>query len=310
MQDNKQIPLVVAFTSNYFIPAATCLFSVLKNSRIEDKFHVICLLKEYLPFDFRQHLQLLMTGRGTLTFLNMGGKLDHIDVNEKYTEAAYYRLLLPDILVEYDKILYIDCDMIIRQNLADLYRETVLQDDYLAGVAEATLVSQHVHLDSLGLAYGRYINSGFLLMNLRKMREDNIVPQFIRLLKANTFEFPDQDVLNVVCKDHIKYLSPWYNGIRTFFIPKYKHDFLDYYSAADLKKVLDEGNIHYTGGKPWDRFTVAFNVWWSYYVQLPDIIKKTYPMKRKLYFFYLFYKTRLGNWIVEEIRTMYRVIKN
>ena len=53
------IPLVIAFTPNYFIPAATCLSSVLKNSEEQDIFHVICLLSENLPDKLKTKIEAL-----------------------------------------------------------------------------------------------------------------------------------------------------------------------------------------------------------------------------------------------------------
>lgn len=43
------IPLVVAFTPNYFVPAATCLYSIFENMQMEVRLHIICLLSEELP---------------------------------------------------------------------------------------------------------------------------------------------------------------------------------------------------------------------------------------------------------------------
>ena len=163
--------------------------------------------------------------------------------------------------------------MIIRNDLAKLYHSVDLQDKYLGVVFESPLDFQEKRTRKLGCTPGFYFNSGFLVMNLKKLREDNMTPKFVEALKTDYLEFPDQDVLNVLCKGKVQGLPPYYNSIRTFYIPKYKPFFLKKYSEADRESVWQHGNIHYTGDKPWNRFTVEFDVWWEHYWHLPEVRK-------------------------------------
>ena len=101
------VPLVIAFTPDYFIPAATCLYSIITSMQAEGELHVICLLSEELPERLKLKIQLIGEGRTCYSFVNLQGKLQHIYIDQKYTEAASYRLLLPDLLPEYKKVIYI-----------------------------------------------------------------------------------------------------------------------------------------------------------------------------------------------------------
>lgn len=302
-------PLVLAFTPNYFVPAATCLFSILKHSDESDKYEVIVLLSEPLPERMEQKLRLLGGERMDFTFLNLEGKLTDIYVNEKYTVAASYRLLLPELLPEKDKIMYIDCDVIVRNNLAELYRKVDLKDNYMAGIFEATLDIQLPHMQEIGCLPGEYINSGFLIMNLAKLREDAMSAKFIEASKADYLEFPDQDVINQLCKGRILGLPPAYNSIRTFYLPQYKPFFLNYYSEADWQGVQEHGTVHYTGGKPWNTFTVEFLTWWRYYEQLPKEVKEEWIVNKKMLRFYHFYKTAFGSFVINSLQDLYRKLK-
>ena len=98
---NTEIPVVIAFTPNYFVPAATCLYSILKHSRDGETFRFICLSSEELPEQMKRKIKLVGNGRGRYSFINMKGKLHGIYINPKYTEAASYRLVLPDLLPQY-----------------------------------------------------------------------------------------------------------------------------------------------------------------------------------------------------------------
>jgi UDP-glucose:(galactosyl)LPS alpha-1,2-glucosyltransferase len=302
-------PIVIAFTPNYFIPAATCLFSVIKHSELSDKYEVIVLLSESLPQKMTQKLQQLGARCMNFRFINLEGMLSDIYIDKKYTVAASYRLLLPELLPEYDKVLYVDCDIIVRNNLAQLFSSVDLKDNYLAGVFEATLDFQISHLKSIGCELGEYINSGFLIMNLAKMRQDNMVTKFIEASKADYLEFPDQDVLNVVCKGHIKGLPPFYNSIRTFYLPQYKKFFLQKYTKQDWENVQNHGTIHYTGAKPWDKFTVEFAIWWQYYDALPKDIKNGEKINKRMYALYKLYDSFIGGLLINGSRSIYRKMR-
>ncbi len=305
----EAIPLVVAFTPNYFVPAATCLYSILEHSDTTASFHVICLLTEELPDNMKEALAQLDAQRLQVIYLNLEGQLGDIYVDERYTIAASYRLLLPEILPQYDKVLYIDCDVVVRNDLAKLYRETALEAHYLAAVFEASLDFQIPYLESIGCRPGEYINSGFLLMNLAKLRADNMVPKFLEAARTEGLQFPDQDVLNQLCKGRILGLPPYYNGIRTFFLPQYKADFLRYYSDADWQAVQQHGTMHYTGAKPWNAFTVAFQIWWQYYEQLPEAIKGTWKPNKRMYRLYKMSNTGIGRYCLDGLQQLVRRFK-
>lgn len=303
------IPIVLAFSPSYFTPAATCILSILDHSEETDFFHIVCLVTETLPEKMRSKLEKLNLSRLRFSFVNLQGRLKDIYVDEKYTVAASYRLLLPELLPEYNKVIYVDCDMIVRNNLARLYHETDIENNYLAGVFEATLEFQLLHMRVIGCEPGEYINSGFLIMNLDLLRQDDMVPRFIEESKKEGLVFPDQDVLNRLCKGRILGLPAYYNSIRTFYLPQYKADFLKYYTEEDWDAVQSHGNIHYTGTKPWNVFTVEFASWWEYYEMLPEDIKEEGQVVRKIQSLSRINRTRLGHFIIKRVLHTYRQIK-
>ncbi|SFE44952.1 Lipopolysaccharide biosynthesis protein, LPS:glycosyltransferase [Pedobacter antarcticus] len=306
---DTKIPLVIAFTPNYFVPASVCILSVLEHAESRDYFHIICLLTEPLSDQMQRKLERLGGDRVQYSFINLEGKLTGIYVDEKYTIAASYRLLLSDLLPEYEKVMYIDCDIVVRNNLAKLFRETNLGDNYLAGVYEATLDFQLSHMDSIGCKPGFYINSGFLIMNLELLRADNMTVKFIAASNSDHLEFPDQDVLNQLCQGRIIGLPPFYNSIRTFFLPQYKSAFLRYYTEADWNAVQEHGTIHYTGSKPWDVFTVKFEHWWRFYKTLPLEIRQEGVVNGKIYQLFKVYDTFMGRWLINTAQVLYRTLK-
>lgn len=286
------IPLAIAFTPNYFVQAATTLRSVLDASP-DGRFRVVCMLTEEIPDRMKDKLAWLDEERLSLEFIPLKGRLQGIYIDPRYTEAASLRLLLPELLPELDKILYLDCDIVVRQDLAKLWDETDLGDNYLAAVYEAAIEGQAERFRALGCDPAKYFNSGFLLMNLAQMRDDKVSEKLLEACRVPYLEFPDQDALNQVCQGRVLPLSPLYNSIRTFFIPQYKPDFVRQYGEGLWEQVQKEATIHYTGGKPWNLFTVQFGAWWRVYDTLPAEIKAEWT-PGKMARFWKIYRTPLG----------------
>ena len=89
-------PLAIAFTPNYFVPAATMLKSLLDAS--EGSYHVICLVTEEIPQRMQDKLVRMGGGRLEFEYIPMKGRLQGIYIDPRYTEAASFRLLLPELL--------------------------------------------------------------------------------------------------------------------------------------------------------------------------------------------------------------------
>ena len=295
------IPISIAFTPNYFVPAAAMLRSLLDASTGD--FEVICLVTEEIPERMQEKLVRLGEGRLRFRYLSLKGRLGGVYTDPRYTEAASFRLLLPELLPEYEKVVYIDCDVIVRQDIGRLFRETELGDNWLGVVFEAPIEQQAERFRALGCDPMRYFNSGFLLMNLARMREEKVSNQLLEACRVPYLEFPDQDALNQVCQGHVLPLSPLYNGIRTFFIPKYRPDFERQYGKALWSKVQEQATIHYTGGKPWQLFTVQFAAWWQVYDTLSDEIRAEWTPAAKMVRFWKWYRGPLGR-VIDGLRAL------
>ena len=296
------IPIAIAFTPNYFVPAATMLRSLLDASTGD--FEVICLVTEEIPERMQEKLIRLGEGRLSFKYIPMAGRLQGVYIDPRYTEAASFRLLLPEILPEYDSIVYIDCDIIVRQDIGRLWEETKLGDNYLGVVFEAPIEQQAERFRALGCDPNRYFNSGFLMMNLAQMRAEKVSVKLLEACRVPYLEFPDQDALNQVCQGRVLPLSPVYNSIRTFFIPKYKPDFIRQYSAALWDEVQCCGTIHYTGGKPWNVFSVRFGDWWRTYENLPEEIKAEWTPPANMLRLWNLYRVPVFRALIDLLRSI------
>lgn len=134
-----------------------------------------------------------------------------------YSNATYYRVLIPNLYPEYDKVLYLDADIVILDDIAKLYNKSI--GNYLiAGVSEHWLDRyrelQEYAEKVIGVSsYKKYINAGIMLMNLKELRESKFEEKFIHLLENVKYVFAQyQDYFNRICKGRIKYLRGYWNA--------------------------------------------------------------------------------------------------
>lgn len=288
---DHHVPVALAFTSNYFVPAAVCIQSIINSSKIDERFHIICLVSYEMTDSQKEKLYEFAntTDRIHIDILNMKSYLQNIYINEKYTVAASYRLLLPDLLPNHDKLIYMDCDMIVRRSFASMYYTLDLKDNYFAAVEETIDAYKFADFQRIGFEGDQYFNSGFLYMNLRKLREDNMVEELLEASKETIYKWPDQDILNIHCKDHILKLPPYYNGYWLGWDSL--NCFLDKYSKYDWGALVNYGIIHYAVYKPWKcHYNLIDRYWWKCYEMLPDYLKNEWEKTITINYLYTYYK--------------------
>jgi lipopolysaccharide biosynthesis glycosyltransferase len=177
-------------------------------------------------------------------------EIEGLVLNQSVTKATYYRLFIPEKL-GFDKVLYLDSDIVVNGSIEDLYN-TNIDQCYVAAVADAV---PNPHED-LGMSEGsKYFNCGVMLLNLPKWREDRIKERVIDLIRNKPWviRFPDQCGINSIVDGRWKELHPKYNAQTIFFQVKFEHTRSDLYPAGQLREGIDNPVIiHYTGKqKPW-----------------------------------------------------------
>lgn len=173
--------------------------------------------------------------------------------------SSSYRLKLPSMIKE-DKILYLDSDIIVTKNIADLYSVDV-SDYYLAAVEDKLSDRMRTRVN---LQEGEtFINGGVQLLNLQKFRENNLEQTIFNKLREIPF-YTDQDVINDVCRDKILQLPLKYNLMVLDSEEIYQSRRKEYEEAIKNPHI-----IHYTY-KPW-KLKVPLHEQWEKYA---TILKK------------------------------------
>lgn len=135
-----------------------------------------------------------------------------------FTLTIFFRLFIPVMFPKYHKCIYIDADTVIPGDISRLYNED-LGNNYLGCIVDKSTIDNEILAsyfeEVVGIPRDKYINSGVLLMNSKKLRELKIDEKFLDLYTKYGFDViaPDQDYINSMCYGHIKYLSDIYDAM-------------------------------------------------------------------------------------------------
>lgn len=271
----KQCINILCATDKNFVPyCGIMLTSLLENNRTECVSVYLIVDDTVKESSLSQFQQLASHYQQKLEFIHIDPSVfDRYPVyNTQWTSSIYYRLLAAELLPKtVDKIIYLDCDIIVTRSLREMWEIDV--DNYAVGAVPDVWAPKSSVYERLGLENdGRYFNSGSLILNLKYWREHQLSRQYIQYITDN-FEklwFNDQDTLNGVLYDQ-KLLLPVKYNFQVLFLDNTKFATFD---SAMQKNISSEQNpliIHYAASvKPWMvlYYKMPYLKEWRYYRNL------------------------------------------
>ena len=256
-----EIPVFFTIDDSYAPYLGVAITSMRENASREYDYNII-IVEQDLSEGNRKKLQKLNGPGFSTRFVRMEPLAEKITDREEnrlrcdyFTLTIYYRLFIADMFPQYDKAIYLDSDVVIPGDISGLYRTDLngcligaCPDHSIADVPELVQYTE----EAVGMEKGKYINSGVLLLNLKKMREVKLADHFLRLLDQYHFDCiaPDQDYLNAMCQGKILYLD------RTW----------DAMPVKGRNPLKDPQIIHYNlFEKPWCYENVTYeDIFWQY----------------------------------------------
>lgn len=280
------VPVVFASDDAYVPMLTTTILSMLTNAD-ERRYYDIVVLERNIQASKRVQLERVVSafGNASVRFHNVARMVHGFDLgtnNEHISMETYYRFLVQDILSEYDKVLYLDSDLIVRGNIAELF-DTELGDNLLAAARDVDYLGNLNMNDGVRMTYSvetlglnepyDYFQAGVLVLNTRAMRELHSVREWMQIVSEANYIYDDQDILNAECQGRVTFLPFRWNvmhdcGGRVDAVFKYAPS--DVFDAYMMSRK-DPAIVHYAGWeKPWVNPDCDFSAeYWCYARKMP-----------------------------------------
>ena len=257
------VPIFFSVNDAYSPFLATAIHSIRENASPDFRYH-IHILTDDISEENRRKLSALGTDSFCIEFHPLSRLLRSLPAVEKLSQhcfgafsslTIYFRLFIPELFPQYDKGIYLDADLVVPGDISWLYREP-LGRRLVGAVADYSIQKiapfmQYID-EYVGVDHKNYVNSGVLLLNMKRLREVDLSGRFLSWVEKYGLETvaPDQDYLNALCWAGIQYLDPDWNAM-----------------PSECLSVMDNPQIiHFNlASKPWLNEQVPYDqVFWKY----------------------------------------------
>lgn len=250
---DNNIHIFFASDNNFVLPLYNALSSILRNANAQDNLNFYILDKDISENNKNKIKNLKKVKPFNIEYIKINDDLFKdcplLKICGHISLQTYYRYIIPRVKPNLPKVLYLDCDILVKSSLSDLWNID-LKDTYCGAVQE---LYKDSNIDARRLNVKTYFNAGVLLLNNKKMIEDNTTDELFRVTKdlyeSGNLVYQDQDVLNVVFNDNITWMSPRFNYQQNMSGDSSEK----IYSQTELEDAKrNVVLVHYNSGiKPW-----------------------------------------------------------
>lgn len=209
----NKLAVVYSTDKNYCMHLGISIVSLLENNTEFDDIEIYVIEREIGSNNKKILFNIVNKYNRKILFIKFSDVESRIKLNLSSSKprSIYARLFISNLIPErIEKVLYLDCDTIINKSLCKVWN-TDIENYYVAGVQD---IVSNKYKSIIGMKENdKYINSGVLLINLKKWRMMDIEERFLDFIELYKGEVPhhDQGVINGVCKGNIFILDPQYN---------------------------------------------------------------------------------------------------
>lgn len=321
---NNNIPIIFSVDDNYAPMLGVTLTSLVNNSSSTNNYDIFILFENINKAN-KEKIKEIFIGKNnfSLRFINMNTFITEEIRQKMYIEihvsiATYYRFFIGRIFKNYNKVIYLDSDIIINYDIAELYK-TEIYDNWIAAVCDIReSIPIKLNMTVSGKNWCNYVmntlniknpymyfQAGVLIYNINEFNKNNVEEKLINnLARIKTPILSDQDILNATCYNHVYFISTRWN-IEWQILFEF-NNYKDILTIKNYNNYIDAINnpyiIHYASSvKPWNSISLQFSsVWWKYARLSPfyeyfilnkikykkdiyDIIIKKYQIKKVFY---------------------------
>ena len=268
-----EIPIVFITDNNYVLPTGVAIKSLILNKKPKTLYRIYVIITDDVTAENKKKLVKCGRKKAPVELIDVDtGVLEEFRVPGYHVQpSALLKFNIAGLLPQYDKILYLDGDILVKGDLSELYAADI-SNAYLGAVSDLIAVTVAGWTERLKII--NYFNSGVLLLNAARMRKEKFEELLYDIKKANPdYICMDQDVFNAAVKEEVFFFPLKYNVMLHNFIYTFNagvsgindHYGTSYKSYDDL--LEDAVIIHLTNEvKPWKyRDAVLHKEWMKYF---------------------------------------------
>lgn len=275
---HQNIAIAYGFDNNYRYPTLVSITSIIENAS-ESTFYTFYLLIEKTG----------LLEETKKIFYNLENKYNNVKIVllemeesmfgkariDRYPMPTYYRLILAKLLPKVNRVIYLDGDTLILNDLTEMIN-IEMENNVMMGFVD----NSWKKAEEFGVKTYKYVTAGVLLINLKKIRTENITKKFFDFMEHNTKKLTqeDQTIINIVLHGRIGLLPPKF-GIWNFRDESSAGNHNCYCDKSLGVKAYDEKVlfealkrptiVHFDYGKPWNERESYANLefyqkWWEY----------------------------------------------
>ena len=240
------IPIVMITDNNYVIPTITAIQSISDNYKGNEKL-LVYIIGVCLNSNMRLLIKAAVYERIDITLMEEDVFFEKglQKKNQYVTRSALLKFEIPNIMRDYNKVLYIDGDVLVKDDITILLNRDI-GNKFAAVVEDMDCVLKRK--DNVRVGHKHYFNSGMMLLNCKRLRDDRLSEKMIDI-KRNREElhYMDQDVFNIAFEEEVLYLEPKFN-----FMSGY-----DFYSLSTINRFF---NTFYENTQKMDEDVVVLHL--------------------------------------------------
>lgn len=285
IQDKKnQIPIILSCDNKYVKYTSVLIESITKNSSSNNNYCIFILNKDITDENKAIIYEQVATMNNiSVDFIDVKRVMNAygtLFVDRHLSIETYYRFLALEIFPNLSKILYLDCDVIVNRDVAELFN-TDIKNYSVGAVRDADIISlypiecdtdpdvrNNIDTNICLKDYKEYFQAGVLLLNMKRIRKKYKSEDLFDVAAGRRWKFQDQDILNYLFRDDVYYLDMKWNSLYECFN---RAERIEQFAPANIAKEYRNAKenpwiIHYAGTpKPWEKMQIDLgSYFWKY----------------------------------------------
>ena len=274
---NKNIiEIAIGIDSKYVLQAVVFITSLLENKKKSSLYKIFIMTADDVNDEDRKILNKLMDKYGKdnliINLYDMKYSFNDAYSDSHVSKAAYYRINLPSLLPNLDRVIYSDIDVVNFEDLYELYNLEFKKNIYFRGILDYANLANS--LAQYGVKTKKYMNSGLMVINLKEIRNNGVEKKIIDFVNSHKYlSLYDQTAINAVCNNNFEKIPLKYNRfnfgtLQNIMNFNNNQDKKYRYNDAEIKEAFySPVMLHYAGWeKPWLKDKICGNrgYWWYY----------------------------------------------